>query len=55
MYRWLLPVIYVVGAIVVIGPLIALVMYWNLLDRVRKHLKSIEATGMPAELPGRLG
>ncbi|NUQ53948.1 MAG: hypothetical protein HUU19_14790 [Phycisphaerales bacterium] len=55
LYRWLLPVIYVVGAIVVIGPLIALVMYWNLLDRVRKHLKSIGATGMPAELPGRLG
>lgn len=55
MYRWLLPVIYVVGAIVVIGPLIALVMYWNLLDRVRKHLKSIESTGMAAELPGRLG
>lgn len=55
MYRWLLPVIYVVGAIVVIGPLIALVMYWNLLDRVRKHLKSIESTGMAAEQPGRLG
>ena len=55
MYRWLLPVIYVVGAIIVIGPRIALVMYWNLLDRVRKHLKSIEATGMAAELPGRLG
>lgn len=55
MYRWLLPVIYVVGAIVVIGPLIALIMYWNLLDRVRKHLKSIESTGLAADLPGRLG
>lgn len=54
-YRWLLPVIYVVGALIIIGPLIALVMYWNLLDRVRKHLKSIEATGLPAELPKRMG
>ncbi|MCC6968647.1 MAG: hypothetical protein IT434_00340 [Phycisphaerales bacterium] len=54
-YRWLLPVIYVVGAIVIIGPLIALVMYWNLLDRLRKHLRSIEATGVPADLPKRMG
>ena len=52
MYRWLLPVIYVVGALVVIGPLIALVMYWNLLDRLRKHLKSIQSVGVPATLKG---
>ncbi len=52
MYRWLLPVIYVFGALLVIGPLIALVMYWNLLDRFRKHLKSIQSHGVPATLNG---
>lgn len=31
-----------------LGPLIALIIYWNLLDRMRKHLKSILATGRPA-------
>lgn len=56
MYRWLLPVIYVLGVFAIgLGPLIALIMYWNLLDRVRKHLRSIEATGIPAELPNRMG
>lgn len=43
MYVWLLPLIYVVGMIVLVGPLIALVMYWNLLDKLRKHVKSIAA------------
>jgi predicted Zn-ribbon and HTH transcriptional regulator len=51
-YRWLLPVIYVVGMIAIIGPLIALVMYWNLLDRFRKHTGSIIKNGVPAALPG---
>lgn len=50
-YRWLLPLLATVGALVLIGPLIALVMYWNLLDRMRKHLKSIVKTGAPATLP----
>lgn len=50
MYRWLLPVIAIFGAIVILGPLIALIMYWNLLDRLRKHCKSIEKTGEPAKL-----
>ena len=56
MYMWLLPVIYVVGAILLgLGPLVALVMYWNLLDRLRKHLKSIADTGKPAALKGAIG
>lgn len=49
-YMWLLPVLYVVGSCVAIGPLIALVMYWNLLERLAKHLKAIRATGRPAYL-----
>lgn len=54
-YRWLLPLIFIVGAIVfLLGPLLALVMYWNLLDRMRKHVKSVLATGAPADLPGRV-
>ena len=53
MYRWLLPLIAILGAVVfMLGPLVALVMYWNLLDRMRKHLKSIVATGSPAALKG---
>ena len=56
MYRWLLPLVAVPGAILLmIGPLIALIMYWNLLDRMRKHLKSIVATGTPAALRGMAG
>lgn len=53
LYVWLLPVIYVVGIVVLfLGPLVALVLYWNLLDRIRKHLKAIAATGEPAPLAG---
>ncbi|MBL0869363.1 MAG: hypothetical protein IBJ18_02170 [Phycisphaerales bacterium] len=44
MYVWLLPLIYVVGMIALgLGPLIALVMYWNLLDKLRKHVKTVAA------------
>lgn len=54
-YVWLLPVIGIVGVFaLMLGPLIALVMYWNLLDRMRKHLKAIIKTGEPAKLKGRL-
>lgn len=49
-YVWLLPLLYVVGSCVAIGPLIALVLYWNLLERLAKHLKAIRATGRPAYL-----
>jgi hypothetical protein len=52
-YMWLLPVLYVPGALLLmIGPLIALVLYWNLLDRLRKHVKSIRAGNGPAPLKG---
>ena len=54
-YRWLLPVVYFVGACVAIGPLIALVMYWNLLDRLRKHTRAILKDGEPAKLPKMVG
>ncbi len=50
-YMWLLPVLNTVGIAILIGPLMALIMYWNLLDRLRKHLKAIRATGQPAALP----
>lgn len=55
-YMWLLPVLTTVGVILVgLGPLIALVMYWNLLDRMRKHLKSIGKSGVPASLKNMAG
>ncbi len=48
-YMWLLPVLATVGAILLLlGPLVALVLYWNLLDRFRKHLKAIRAGEMRA-------
>jgi hypothetical protein len=33
-----------------LGPLVALVLYWNILDRFRKHVKSILTVGTPATL-----
>ncbi len=39
--RWLLPILCTFGCLMIIGPLIAMVMYWNLLDRVRKYLRTI--------------
>jgi hypothetical protein len=51
-YMWLLPVLTTVGVLLLgIGPLIALVLYWNLLNRLRKHVKSILEKGTPAALP----
>lgn len=50
-YMWLLPVLAVLGApLLLLGPLLALVMYWNLLDRLQRHLRAIRATGRPAAL-----
>jgi hypothetical protein len=40
---------------IVAGPLIVLVLYWNLLNRLRQHLKSILAAGAPAQLPKMAG
>ncbi|MBX3359492.1 MAG: hypothetical protein KF745_13815 [Phycisphaeraceae bacterium] len=54
-YMWLLPVLATVGIVIMVGPLIALVMYWNLLDRMRKHLKAIQATGKPGVMKGMVG
>lgn len=52
-YQWLLPVISIVGAVVLLlGPLIALVLYWNLLDRMRKHVRHILDHGTHAQLKG---
>ncbi len=42
---WLGPVLYTVGALLIVGPLIALVLYWNMLDKVRKDLKGIVGAG----------
>lgn len=54
-YMWLLPLIAIIGVFLFfLGPLIALVMYWNLLDRLRKHFKSIKLGQGPANLKGRL-
>lgn len=50
-YMWFLPLVYVLGAACVgLGPIIALVLYWNLLDRLRKHVRSILKVGAPAPL-----
>lgn len=55
-YMWLLPLLQTVGIIALgLGPVVALVLYWNLLDRVRKHLRSINTAGVPADLPGTFG
>lgn len=43
-FMWLGPVLYTVGAVLLmLGPLIALVMYWNMLDKLRKHIKTMLA------------
>ncbi len=48
-YMWLLPVLSTVGTLVIVGPLIALILYWNLLDRLRKHTRAVLA-GKPRVL-----
>jgi len=47
MMMWLGPVLCTVGLLLLgLGPLIALIMYWNMLDWVRKDIKAIrEASG----------
>lgn len=51
-YMWLLPLLWIVGfCVLFLGPLIAYILYWNLLNRLRKHLKSIIADGQRAVLP----
>lgn len=54
-FRWLLPVISILGLLLLgLGPLIALVMYWNLLDQVRKHIKTIMASHDALRIGGKL-
>lgn len=43
LYMWLLPVIYVVGSCFVVGPLVATIMYFLLLNLVRIDLRNIIA------------
>lgn len=41
---WLGPVLFTVGALCVgLGPLVALILYWNMLDWIRRDLKRIRA------------
>lgn len=41
-FMWLGPLLYTVGIVLLaLGPLIALVMYWNMLDKLRKHIKTM--------------
>ena len=55
LYMWLLPVLYFTGYFSFgVGPLIAVVAYWTIHDRLRKHIKSILTVGTPAEL-GQMG
>lgn len=43
-YIWLLPVLATVGAIILmLGPLVALVLYWNMLDKLLGRIKAIMA------------
>lgn len=45
-FMWLGPVLYIVGfACLLLGPLIALIMYWNMLDKLRKHIRLILTIG----------
>lgn len=46
---WLGPVLYTVGSMVCIGPLVALVLYYNLLDWIRSDLRAAREQG--ASLP----
>lgn len=48
---WLIPIL---SLIVCAGWLIGLVMYWNLLHRMRLHLQAIRTTGTPAKLKGAI-
>jgi hypothetical protein len=55
-YMWLLPVLAIVGIVLVgLGPLIALVLYWNMLDKLRKHIRAAIGSNMadaPPTSPG---
>lgn len=49
---WLGPVIHIFGMLCMgIGPLIALVLYWNMLEWVRKDIKALRARLNAAQAP----
>lgn len=52
LYMWLLPAVSIIGAIaLLLGPLIALILYWNLLHRLRTYLNKLLKT-LPQPVPG---
>lgn len=55
---WLGPLLATFGLVIIgLGPLIALVLYWNMLDWVRKDLKRIRAerrAGVPEAASGSM-
>ena len=62
LYRWIIPTIFIGGIILIgLGPLVASIMYWSLLVRVRTGVAQVayasryERAGGAADLPGRLG
>ena len=50
MYRWLLPVIYVAGSIVCVGPLVAFIMYLLQIDAWRRRMNDLGRAVMDEEL-----
>jgi hypothetical protein len=53
LFEWFLPVISIgLCCVFLVGPITSLVLYWLLLNRMRKHLQSIVHSGLPARLPG---
>ncbi len=54
-YMWLLPLLFTVGCVLLgLGPIVAFVLYWVHLYRLRRQLVCIERTGAPAHLAGAL-
>jgi len=49
-YRWLLPMIFFLGLLVLVGPFIAFIMYYMLLNRLRRRLKVLDEPFAKGEL-----
>lgn len=42
-FMWMLPLIFVLGAcLLYLGPIIAMVLYWNQLHRLRQYVKTLQ-------------
>jgi len=51
-YTWKLPLIAILlGCLLGLGPLIAMIMYWELLNKIRGHLRQIIESNQQADLP----